>query len=264
MIYGLFLPPDVLEKIYFKNAARVLGLTAPDTKPVGERSAGPATGDQKTPAGVIRIPRTEDFEVTGDGRNKAWSKANWEEIPQRTKDGLSYESRIKLMYSPTGLYVLFDAGDKKLSATIAEDFQNLWEEDVFEVFLWPDEKQPVYFEYEISPLGQELPILVPNLNGKFLGWRPWHYEGGRKTRKATSVTGGPKQPHAAITGWTAEVFIPYELLSPLANVPPEPGTAWRANFYRVDYDDGKTTRWTWAPVGPSFHEFQKFGKLIFD
>jgi hypothetical protein len=122
----------------------------------------------------------------------------------------------------------------------------------------------VYFEYEISPLGSELPILVPNFNGKFLGWRPWHYEGGRKTRKATAVTGGPKQPRAAITGWTAEVFIPYELLSPLANVPPEPGASWRANFYRVDYDDGKTTRWTWAPVGTSFHEFQKFGKLVFD
>jgi predicted TIM-barrel fold metal-dependent hydrolase len=264
MIYGLFLPPDVLEKIYFKNAARILGLAAPDSKAGGERAAGPATNDEKTPAGVMRVPRAEDFEVTGDGQNKAWSKAEWEKIPQRTKDGLPYESRIKLMYSPTGLYVLFDAGDKKLSATIAEDFQNLWEEDVFEVFLWPDEKQPVYFEYEISPLGQELPILVPNFNGKFLGWRPWHYEGGRKTRKATAVTGGTKQPRAAITGWTAEVFIPYELLNPLANLPPEPGTTWRANFYRVDYDDGKTTRWTWAPVGPSFHEFQKFGKLVFD
>jgi predicted TIM-barrel fold metal-dependent hydrolase len=264
MIYGLFLPPDVLEKIYFKNAARVLGLAAPSANAGGERAAGPAADNQKVPADAMHVPRTADFDVTGDGGNQAWSKAAWKKIPQRTKDGLPYESRIKLMYSPTGLYVLFDASDKKLSATIAEDFQNLWEEDVFEVFLWPDEKQPVYFEYEISPLGSELPILVPNLNGKFLGWRPWHYEGGRKTRKATAVTGGPKQPRAAITGWTAEVFIPYELLSPLANVPPEPGTTWRANFYRVDYDDGKTTRWTWAPVGPSFHEFQKFGKLVFE
>ena len=40
--------------------------------------------------------------------------------------------------------------------------------DVFEVFLWTDEKQPIYFEYEISPLGYELPILVPNFGGKFL------------------------------------------------------------------------------------------------
>ena len=31
---------------------------------------------------------------------------------------------------------------------------------------------------------------MPNLDGKFLGWRPWHYEGDRKTRKATSAVGG--------------------------------------------------------------------------
>ena len=42
------------------------------------------------------------------------------------------------------------------------------------------------------------------------------------------------------------------------------GTRWRANFYRVDYDDGKGTGWYWARVGPSFHDFEKFGTLIFE
>ena len=54
------------------------------------------------------------------------------------------------------------------------------------------------------------------------------------------------------------------LLSPLQNVPPKPGTQWRANFYRMDYDDGKATRWTWVPVGNSFHEYEKFGTLVFE
>mgnify|MGYP006176879765 CR=1 FL=1 len=75
------------------------------------------------------------------------------------------------------------------------------EGDVFEVFLWTDERHPIYFEYEISPLNRELPILIPNFGGQFLGWRPWHYEKDRKTRKATAVTGGPKQSGAAIQGW---------------------------------------------------------------
>jgi hypothetical protein len=52
-------------------------------------------------------------------------------------------------------------------------------------------------------------------------------------------------------------------LRPLQNVPPKPGTRWRANFYRMDHDDGKTTQWEWARVGPSFHEFQKYGELTF-
>jgi hypothetical protein len=51
---------------------------------------------------------------------------------------------------------------------------------------------------------------------------------------------------------------------PLGNVPPKAGTRWRANFYRVDYDDRAETSWDWARVGPSFHEFRKFGTLVFD
>jgi hypothetical protein len=56
-----------------------------------------------------------------------------------------------------------EATDQVLTATLQEDFLDLWKEDVFEFFLWPDERQTVYFEYEISPLGVELPILIPNL-----------------------------------------------------------------------------------------------------
>jgi outer membrane protein assembly factor BamB len=33
---------------------------------------------------------------------------------------------------------------------------------------------------------------------------------------------------------------------PLGNVPPQAGTPWRANFYRVDYDDGHPTGWDGA------------------
>jgi hypothetical protein len=58
----------------------------------------------------------------------------------------------------------------------------LYNEDVIEAFFWPDEKNPLYFEYELSPLNYELAILVPNNKGNFFGWRPWHYEGDRKTR----------------------------------------------------------------------------------
>ena len=91
----------------------------------------------------------------------------------------------------------------------------------------------------------------------------WHYEGARQIRKNTSIRGGPKESRAAIEGWRAEFFIPYALLTPLQNVPPKAGTVWRANFYRMDHDGGKRTQWEWAPVGESFHEYQKFGELLF-
>ena len=250
MIYGVFLPKDVLEKLYHKTADRLFfGASAA----AGERAAR-----------MLRVRRTEDFAVNGAGDTSAWEKAAWEPLHRRTADGHPYKTRFKMLYSETGLYVLMEGEDRTITATMNEDFLDLWKEDVFEFFLWPDERYPVYFEYEISPLGQELPIIIPNFGGRFLGWRPWHYEGPRQTQKATTVTGGAKRSGARVTGWKAEVFVPYELLKPLQSVPPQPGTRWRANLYRVDYDDGRSTSWDWARVGPSFHEFDKFGTLVFE
>lgn len=209
------------------------------------------------------VSPTEDFALTGDGSAPAWERAEWVPLHRRGEGGLEYETRVKLLYSTTGLYVLMDGTDTRITATMTEDFLDLWHEDVFEVFLWTDEAYPIYFEYEISPLGHELPILVPNFGGAFLGWRPWHYEGERRTRRATTTLGGPRESGATITGWRAEVFIPWALLEPLQGVPPQPGSVWRANFYRVDYDGGASTSWEWAPVGDTFHEFQRFGILRF-
>lgn len=211
----------------------------------------------------LSVKPAQDFEVTGAGDNAAWAQVEWTPMRRRQADGHPYDTRFKVLYSGTGLYFLMDGTDRKLTATMNEDFMDLWNEDVYEVFLWTDEKHPIYFEYEISPLNRELPILIPNFGGQFLGWRPWHYEKERATRKATTVTGGAKTSGAAIQGWRAEFFIPYVLLRPLQNVPPKPGTRWRANFYRMDHDDGRRTQWEWARVGNSFHEYQKFGELVF-
>ena len=222
-----------------------------------------AVNTQTEPRPTLQVKPTDDFEVTGTGEQGAWRRTEWTALRRREPDGHAYESRFKMLYSNTGLYFLMEGTDRRLTATMSDDFNDLWKEDVFEVFLWTDERYPVYFEYEISPLNRELAILVPNFDGRFLGWRPWHYERDRLIRKATSTIGGPKESHASIEGWRAEFFIPYALLTPLQNVPPRPGTRWRANFYRMDYDEGKRTQWEWAPVGKTFHDYEKFGEVIF-
>jgi len=203
---------------------------------------------------VAIISRCEDFEVSGDGRAEPWSQTEWINIPQRVKKPDTYTTRAKVLYSETGIYFLFDCQDKVLTATMKKDNLDLWNEDVVEVFLWTEEGFPVYFEYEISPLNYELPIMVPNYKGDFLGWLPWHYEGDKRTRHATSTSA---------KGWMAEFFIPYKLLTPLPNVPPEPGTKWRANMYRIDYDQGQTL-FSWQKTSNTFHEYNKFGTFIFE
>ncbi len=231
--------------------------------PYGIRNGWQSGGNASEELLETTVVPTEDFDLTGDGSARAWERAEWVRLERRGDRGLAYETRVKLLYSTRGLYVLFDGSDSQITATHTADFLDLWTEDVFEVFLWTDETYPVYFEYEISPLGYELPILIPNFEGEFLGWRPWHYEGERLTRRATTTFGGPRESGAAITGWRAEVFIPWPLLEPLRGVPPQPGSFWRANFYRVDHDGETPTAWYWAPVSGSFHDFHRFGILRF-
>ena len=218
---------------------------------------------QQSDQEVITVKRTEDFNLSGDGKNNGWKNVLWNVLSASESDERR-ETRFKVLYSSSGIYFLFQNEDEILTASKTADFERLWLEDVAEVFLWPDTTATLYFEYEISPLNYELPILIPNLNGKFLGWRPWEYEGERKTKHFTSVEGGKKETGSKIKAWYAEFFIPYALMSPLNNVPPKKGTVWKANMYRVDYDNDRTIEWSWRKTETTFHEFHKFGKMIFE
>ncbi|MGN6435590.1 MAG: carbohydrate-binding family 9-like protein [Agriterribacter sp.] len=210
----------------------------------------------------LLVKRCADFEVTGKGDNKAWEKTDWVQLRQ-LDEGPNYESKFKILYSATGIYVLLYGEDKKITSPYQKDFDALFKADVFEVFFHPQPATPLYIEYEVSPLDKELVLLIPNLKGKAGGWIPWHYEGNKKTRKAV-FTQGSRQDGQPNSQWSAEIFFPYPLLHPLENVPPLSGTVWNANFYRLDYDSGKMIKWSWMPVKQSFHEFEKFGSIQFE
>ena len=225
-------------------------------KYIGLQAAG------NTPDSTI-IKKCKDFKITGEGLATAWANAKWISLLPPSDLNKSYTSKVKVLYSETGIYFLFNCEDKKLTSSMRADNLNLWEGDVVEVFLWTDEKFPVYFEYELSPYNYELPIMVPNNNGKFLGWLPWHYEGDRRTQHAISVSRSNPSSPDSISGWNAEFFIPYKLLTPLSNVPPMAGTRWRANMYRIDYDNGEIP-FSWQETEKTFHEYTKFGVFIFE
>jgi len=218
---------------------------------------------QSSQPGSMVIKKCQDFRVTGNGSSEAWKNAEWVSLTQQGPDISPYQTKAKVLSSGTGIYFLFDCEDKKLTSKMKGDNLDLWNEDVVEVFLWTEETFPVYFEYEISPLNYELPIMVPNYKGSFLGWLPWHYEGDRKIQHATSAAGGKRKSGAAVTGWIAEFFIPYKVLAPLPKLPPVSGTKWRANMYRIDYDQG-SSHYAWQKTGKSFHEYNSFGTFIFE
>lgn len=212
----------------------------------------------------LAVKKCADFQVTGKGDNPQWDQVPWHDMNLMDKTDNEYSTKFKMLYSDMGIYVLGYCEDQIISTDYDTDQGDIWEGDVFEVFLQTDEDNPLYFEYEINPLNTELVILVPNNQGDFFGWAPWHYEGDRKVQKAVHVHDGVAETGAKISGWTAEMFFPYALFKALKNVPPKAGSKWRGNFYRMDYDSGKRIKWGWKEVESTFHEYDKFGTIIFE
>lgn len=210
----------------------------------------------------LLVKKCEDFNVNGKGDHREWEKTNWVALKQ-LDGGKPLETEIKVMYSGTGLYVLFRGEDEKITSAYLKDFDPLYNADVFEVFFHPDPQKQEYFEYEISPLNKELVLYMTHFNNQRKGVPPGNYEGNRKTRKAV-FTQGKAENGAPNDLWMAEVYIPFKLMSQYQHTPPASGTKWNANFYRLDYDSGKQVKWAWSPVKSSFHETDKYQPIRFE
>jgi len=212
----------------------------------------------------LLVKKCLDFSITGNGSDSEWNKANWNMLTKLDPQGEEYPSKFKIMYSGKGIYLLFQGKDNKITTKFDQDFENLFNGDVFEVFFHPDPKFPLYFEYEINQLNKELVLIIPNLNDKIYGWIPWRYENERRVIKKINIEGDKIGAGDTIKSWSAELYFPYELFSPLSNVPPVSGTIWNANFYRLDYDSGEMVKWAWTSIDESFHEFKKFHPIKFE
>lgn len=227
---------------------------------------------------IVKVKHTSDFTITGDGSNAAWNSAAWNTITQRSSEVLKkenwyitddrlklndiqYQTQFKILYSDKGIYCLFQCEDSAITATIREDFGDLFNEDVVEAFFWPDTSDVIYFEYELSPLNYELPLIIFNKEGNVNGWLPFYYRTGRRTSHAIKLN--KDKIAAGRFTWTAEFFIPYTLLSSLNNIPPKKGAQWRANFYRIDYDKEPVFS-SWQLTRESYHDPEKFGVIEFE
>lgn len=210
------------------------------------------------------VEKCKDFELNGKGTNLQWENTEWNKMYRLNKDNNSYETKFKILYSETGIYVLAFCEDALITTHYTNDQDDIWKADVFEIFFQTDSTNPLYFEYEINQLNTELILLIPNNNGDFFGWSPWHYEDDRKIIKAVNIIGGEAKTNSKISGWTAEIFFPFTLFKGFKNAPPVKGTKWKGNFNRLDYDNDTYKAWSWTPVKKSFHEYKKYGTIIFN
>ena len=127
--------------------------------------------------------------------------------------------------------------------------KGLWNKDVVEVFLKPG-AAPGYFEIEVSPLGQwaNMRIVEPRVEVDL----EWNSDLELETLLSK---------HESI--WRVFLGLPYKSIW---EEPPEVGTSWRVNLYRIAGKEPHREYLAWRPTftgQPDFHVPSSFGHLIF-
>ncbi len=222
------------------------------------------TGEPALPS--IGVVPTEDFAFSATAPHDSWDRLSWAPLRQLgdESDGAPV-TQMKMQYSDTGLYVLVHCAAKTLNCTIEEDQASLFTEDVVEVFIMPDPWQRTYLEYEISPLGRDLTLRVVNHLGSFASYQPWNLPASQQILKQVFVHGGEQKPRAAVAGWTMEIKIPFAWFASIAVVPPKTTDVWYGNVCRIDTENSLKWHLAWSlPEGRSFHDYARFGKLLFE
>lgn len=209
----------------------------------------------------LLVKKTQDFELSAKDGAAMWNKTGWTYL-KPVGGYLRYETRFKMLYSDKGMYFRIFCEDSKISCTGLRDFGKLYEEDVVEIFLKPDMRQNMYFEYELSPANAELPLMVANTKGKYHGWLPFDYARDRICKHECNII---DVNGANCKGWECRIFIPFELLEGLIAEPPESDKYWFANVCRIDYDSVEPTRWSWCDeAGIEFHNTFLYDRIVFE
>jgi hypothetical protein len=177
--------------------------------------------------------------------------------PQRLVDAATggpprLSTVLRVALRGRSLCVRFDGRDDGAVATYTGHDTNLWEEDVYEVFLAPVDPPHLYFEFEVNPLGTTFDARVdsPNL-----------VRAGMNVNTSWDCAGLSVTVRRRPDRWSAVLNVPLEEL-----VDPIPAR-WRANFYRVDRGapSGHADEFSaWSPVlkAPAdYHEATRFGVM---
>ena len=231
-ISSIGLPANVLRKVYFDNARRLLA--------------------RSMPLPVMKAARiNSDFVPDGRLSEPAWQKAEPVYLEYGLADSAAFpdlSTTARCLWSDNYLYFSFSCPFTRLTVfepVSASERMGLWDRDVVEVFLGFDPSKPGHYaEFEVAPTNERLDVMV-DLPEKDFKW-------SSQFESATRVDGKSRQ-------WTVEMRIPWGALK----AKPEAGTSWRLNLYRSDCAGPAFLAWNPVLVNTT-HVPARFGYLRFE
>jgi hypothetical protein len=231
-ISSINLPPEVLRKVYFDNAHRLLARTLPPP--------------------VLRA-RKIDADFTPDGKldDYAWKSAQPARIEYGLDDSRAHpdlSTSVRALWSDKYLYLAYEAPYASLTTRETPEKNErlgLWDEDVVELFVGPNTDQPKsYKEFEWAPNGEQLDVNI-DLPNKDFAW----------TANPESVVKVDRDAKI----WRVEARIP---LGAISDTAPTAKTRWRANLFRHDRANDAFIAW-YPTLANTTHVPSRFGWLEF-
>lgn len=212
---------------------------------------------KKTKSTIVVNFIKKDFPI-GELDNKSWKKAT-ETLIDKYWSGANAPGgrhfRAKLLWSDAALYIRFEANQTEPlvaseTPNLKSKTKGLWDRDVCEIFLAPNEDEPrKYFEFEIAPNGEWIDLGIHQKEDERI--TDWDYS---SEMESTAKIEKHKVWMAIKIEWKA------------FGKTPKKGEKWKGNIFRC-MGSGETRGYlAWQPTmtkTPSFHVPEKFGEFEF-
>jgi len=207
---------------------------------------------------TIKIKYIEAEFSIDDLDSKYWSHSDVTKLNKYWSGKLAPQTKhtaVQLSWSGDFFYIRFIANKSESlnlnkNPDITTKTQKLWERDVCEIFVAPDQNQPEkYCEFEVSPTGEWLDLEIHQM--PYLRETNWNFESGM----ATAARIEPDQIIMAIK-------IPWSAFGKA----PKEGDIWKGNLFRVVGKGENRKYLAWQPTEskvPNFHLPEKFGSFAF-
>jgi hypothetical protein len=211
-----------------------------------------AAAPSSLPAYLVPF-RAAPIHADGKLNEAAWTEVPWSRdfVWIDVGDAAPERSRFKAVYGPEGLHFAFEfAGAVEPVRPLDPDFPR-----ACEIFLDPQGRGRRYLEYAVAPDGAEHATVWAGR----LSIQEWSSTLGPTGRVGVGrVADGPGRERIVY-----EISFPWKALASLGGgqpLPPKKGTAWRANFSRVE----PGADFSWSPCGVYYmHHPNTFGWLVF-
>lgn len=173
-----------------------------------------------------------------------------------------HPTTVRAAWDDRALYLFFTCVDPDIWRTLTEHDDKLWEEEVVEAFIDPDNDGRNYLEIEVSPGNVTFDARIESFPTprNIPVFARFEAEG---LETAVQVRGTLDDRDDHDEGWDCEIAIPWRAFPETGGRPPKAGSAWSANFFRCDHSRGRGEYQAWSTVEGSFHAPERFGLLVF-